>query len=63
MLAKKEGITNINLNYSCEDQWSPLHYAVINKNKDAVQILIDGGALVDQKGKGGVTPLFLANLE
>lgn len=63
-VAKKYGMDQINVNIleSETEKWSPLHYAVINGNISAVNILIHSGAQVDKRGKGGVTALFLANL-
>lgn len=61
-LARKAGMEQINVNHTDQEKWCPIHYAVINKNLSAVNMLVHSGAKVDKKGKGGVTALFLANL-
>ena len=39
---------------------TPLHYAVMNNNLDAVTYLIDNGANVNVKNKDSITPLHIA---
>ncbi len=42
--------------------WTPLNYAVMSGEKEAVEVLIDNGADVNVKDKYGSTPLHDASL-
>ena len=53
---------NADVNSVGGDGWGAIHYACMNKNSGYLGDLIDCGADVDLRGKGGVTPLFLSLL-
>jgi ankyrin repeat protein len=45
---------------SSKSKYTPLHYAVINKNFNIARLLLENKAVVDPKSLNGVTPLMKA---
>lgn len=56
----KEFIKNDCTNVRDNSGYTALHYAARNGHLDACQLLIDGGANINAKTNGGVTPIHRA---
>ena len=48
------------VNAQNSQELTPLHFAVINRNHEAMRILLKAGALVDKNNFRGATPLAIA---
>lgn len=51
---------NVEINGSDFDGDTPLHFAVMNNNLEAVEYLLENGANTNVKNKDGITPLHIA---
>ena len=51
---------NVEINGSDFDGDTPLHFAVMNNNIEAVEYLLENGANTNVKNKDGITPLHIA---
>lgn len=51
---------NVEVNYPDFDGNTPLHYATMNNNLNAVEYLLENGANTNVKNKDGITPLHIA---
>ena len=51
---------NAEINSPDFDGDTPLHFAVMNNNLEAVEYLLENGANTNVKNKDGITPLHIA---
>lgn len=52
-------LADANVN-ACDNEWSPLHYAILYQNSPLLEILLAHGADIQRRATSGLTPLDLA---
>ena len=60
ILEKNKGGKLLNINYRGENDWSSIHYAVLNGNHKILKLLLYNDAIIDSETSSKLTPLMMA---
>ena len=60
ILEKNKGTKLLNINYRGENDWTPIHYAVLNGNHKVLKLLLYNDAIIDSETSSKLTPLMIA---